>query len=1118
MKKTKFVKRIFLIFMATTVLTSMLMGDLRQATSSTLDKTNTLEFVLYDANQIRAWFGNNGHFVSHIPTGNSGLEWPSGSGNTAVFASGLWIIGTVDGELRSAVAEYSSEFQPGSIDYDPSTGVVGVPNNPVNPHFQVSSINKTDSSDPNNPNYNREYDTWPASDGAPAHDGEYFTDDNNDGFYNIDEDYEDFNGDGQYNGPDGELVTGEDPPQIMGDQMHWYVMNDADSNRHSHLWNTQPLNIEVQTTTFGYDRADPLGNIMFMKWLVINKSGASIEDTYIAIWSDGDLGDASDDYVGCDTSLSVGYYYNGVPIDQMYGITPPALGFDFLQGPIVPSPGNTALVSGKVIEDYRNLPMTSFIRILKSSPTFSDPENAGEAYNYMMGLHPNGDPIFDLDGFVTTFTTTGNPNSGIGWTEFDDHNVGGPGDRRMIMSSGPFTMETWTDSNDDGLPQVGEPGVQEIVAAIVIAASTNNLDAIDAMKYYDQFAQNAYDSQFSFPGPVDPKVLASELDEQIILSWYENSETVEGFEEYGYNFQGYNVYQGESPNGPWTRIATYDIIDNITTIIDRELNIDIGLTLEVAVQFGTDSGISRMIDIRIDAIDGHIDLRNGRQYYYAVTNYVYNAEGTPKTAESAKSAIVVRPHMSGVGEEVIASSGDNVAVIQTGNGQAKISATIIDPVQVTGDSYKVGFNYDSTNSSGSWYFGRIDNDTVIAVDDTLFESSTLNNFTTDIIEGIKVSVKDISFDVPLFNAGWEQTSNAVENQLITKRFLAISPGGVDHLFWNENGDTASLDTMYGPDYYYDYFEIVDGVETYFDLFRAVSHEVYVSQFAGDVPGATNDLISSLRGIGGGITDPELIQSDLQIRFTEEGSNASIWSLSRDYQPADTLTHVPYEIWDIERNVRLGVGIADNNNSGSNSGMIIDGEETLLTLDNDWVVTMHEDYYENENTIYPLYNNDASGWMFTFSSASKYSIGDTVNLYFLNPVKPGIDEYIFTPEVLKTTTNQAELDKQIDLINVFPNPYYGTYNEEVMSLNHYVMFSHLPAREDIKCIIRIYSVGGHLVNKIEHHNSAFSGSTFDQWDLKNSAGKTIARGMYIIHIEVENMGNKILKLAVFPLEE
>src|SRR5881628_4077793 len=67
-----------------------------------------------DANAIRMFVTNTGSFAWDKTTGNAGLEFPRGSGNTAVFASGLWLGGLVGGELRVALSEYSDEFGPGS--------------------------------------------------------------------------------------------------------------------------------------------------------------------------------------------------------------------------------------------------------------------------------------------------------------------------------------------------------------------------------------------------------------------------------------------------------------------------------------------------------------------------------------------------------------------------------------------------------------------------------------------------------------------------------------------------------------------------------------------------------------------------------------------------------------------------------------------------------------------------------------------------------------------------------------------------------------------------------------------------------------------------------------------
>ena len=60
----------------------------------------------------------------------------------------------------------------------------------------------------------------------------------------------------------------------------------------------------------------------------------------------------------------------------------------------------------------------------------------------------------------------------------------------------------------------------------------------------------------------------------------EESEDVESYQCADYNFEGYNIYQGESPNGPWHRVATYDLVNGIKTILDFELDNVTGEILE----------------------------------------------------------------------------------------------------------------------------------------------------------------------------------------------------------------------------------------------------------------------------------------------------------------------------------------------------------------------------------------------------------------------------------------------------------------------------------------------------------------------------------------------------------
>ena len=116
-------------------------------------------------------------------------------------------------------------------------------------------------------------------------------------------------------------------------------------------------------------------------------------------------------------------------------------------------------------------------------------------------------------------------------------------------------------------------------------------------------AMSAYDKDFSLPSaPTSPVVQGMEMDGMIGLDWgfdetaVENTETLtsENFE-----FEGYVVYQLPSASSPLSeavKVATYDRINLITTILDPAIDPNTGLVLEAAKQTGGDFGIQRSFE------------------------------------------------------------------------------------------------------------------------------------------------------------------------------------------------------------------------------------------------------------------------------------------------------------------------------------------------------------------------------------------------------------------------------------------------------------------------------------------------------------------------------------------
>lgn len=120
-----------------------------------------------------------------------------------------------------------------------------------------------------------------------------------------------------------------------------------------------------------------------------------------------------------------------------------------------------------------------------------------------------------------------------------------------------------------------------------------------------------------------------------------------------------------------------------------------------------------------------------------------------------------------------------------------------------------------------------------------------------------------------------------------------------------------------------------------------------------------------------------------------------------------------------------------------------------------------------------------------------------------PVNANNPMYTFSTNDLKTTVNSNDAAvSALDLINVVPNPYYAYSGYEKNQLDNRIKFTNLPD----KCTIRIYTISGTLVRTFTKDSQI----TSLDWDLKNQANIPVASGLYIIHVEVPGVGEKILK--------
>lgn len=426
-----------------------------------------------DISNIRARIPNQGGlFFRQNP---SVFEAPKNSGKNGIFAAGLWISGEVNGDLRMAATTYNGfEYWPGILDEE------GNPPEDCAPFDRIYDVSVHDF---------LVYDSlgivtddlrdWPWMYGAPVIDGDGITDN-----YNLE---------------------GGDRPDLLGDQSLFWMMQDR-SSEHTYT-DTDPIGIEIRAMAGARYSEDPaLANTTFYKYTFRYRGDQPLEDAYIGLFVDPDLGYHSDDYVGADTTLGMGYVYNADNDDEGdygYGEAPPAIGIDVLQGPLVDQDGLDNDKDGQIDEANERLSMEVFV----FDSDIEDGRGGPVSRNYMRGLlysgFNNGIGIPVLEGCVpfegcipgasmdtTTIMAPGDPVTRQFWSQTNnwEDQPAIPGDRKMLISSGPFTMQ---------------PGdEQEVVFGIVYARGTDHLDSINELRTADIAVQQAWDA-----GNVRPSIL-----------------------------------------------------------------------------------------------------------------------------------------------------------------------------------------------------------------------------------------------------------------------------------------------------------------------------------------------------------------------------------------------------------------------------------------------------------------------------------------------------------------------------------------------------------------------------------------------------------------------------------
>jgi hypothetical protein len=1082
-------------------------------------------YVILSGNNATAWARSDGFFPAIVANSWNG-EFPKGSGVGNIYQEGIVFGGFVnDGlyanTLRVTGDTYFLGMQPGAMNSD---GTVN-PNDPGDAGSRAFVVRgdmpPTIESDPAAwpdltqdaaaynmipqasvtdgmksqvaASYFTDWKEWPAAKGAP-----WYIDTVKQVRYDAAFDH----------------TNPHDIPGIPGaTQTMWFVCNDENAGQTGQFAGSPPIGMEEQMTMWSYASSTPLNNIIFKQIKLIYKgnpgspANSSIDSMYVVQWSDPDDGDSGDDYSGSDSTLNLNYVYNSKTVDAKYaavGLPCPAVGYVFLQGvsKYTGDAADSAIVDFRTQHGYKYFhqnnglptPLTSAV-YFAAGTAISDPDNAAYSgtqqwYNLMRGdlprpQYPAGTPFYTASGYasahgiVTNYALSGDPTTGQGWIDGLDVSAG---DRRLVTTHGPFTMN--------------KGDTAEVVVALVDGIGADNIGSVKVLKYNVTYAQFAFNNNFILPAPPpSPKPSVSALDGKVVLNWSADINSVNAIESSdnnGFTFEGYNVYQLPSPSATidqGVRIATYDVVDNVTVIVAPTLDATTGVIVTKPVEFGSDNGISRSIVLTTDYLKQR-PLVDGTVYYFAVTSYSYNPnwnnplsvfQAPFPSLESAPVPLTVQPAATKPGLRFGAGGGDSLAVGHTNSAggalsDGSVTAVVLQPDVLTGDNYKVTFD-----GSGGWTVTDVTTNTVKLTGTN--QTGDANYLTVDgvqvIVAGPPPGMKD-----------WSWTPSAT-------RFWTWVNGD-----WGAEGFGGAIGNGYD--------QWFSGSTVTYPMLRNV-----------DIQFATTDA-------NGNILDPNDPDASYAYRYMRSATAAAaqpsfapfIINATAGYAFQDYNKSMPMAAYNMETTppTRLMVGYLENNQVNG----LVDGKywppyyNDPTYGDNigssgprEWFYIFDVPYSTTPDPSLEtdiLNNTVPLMWFGTITrrNTNAWTSGNTMHI-LANHINTADDVFTFTAPAptFSTATAQADVNK----INVYPNPYYGVNANETNRLAKYVRFTHLPAG----ATIRIFTLAGVLVRTLPTTDGT---STFTDWNLRNDNSLPVASGIYIAYIDMPSLGKtKTLKIAI-----
>jgi len=693
-------------------------------------------------------------------------------------------------------------------------------------------------------------------------------------------------------------------------------------------------------------------------------------------------------------------------------------------------------------------------------------------------------------------------------------------DNVFIYGSGPFSLE---------------PGESKRFSIALLMGVD-----FDDLLSNAEISQQVFESDYRFAqAPRKPRLVAVPGDGKVTLYW--DTEAEKSYDPFvaranpddpskGFDFEGYKIYRSQDFSFNDTKTITdskgipflseplkmvnglpaqFDLINEFEGLSEIEY-----AGRGVRFDLGRNTGL---VHVFVDSNN----VKNGVTYFYAVTSYDHgdiNAKLPPSESQrTIQRDAVTRLFTFDVNTAMVIPGGppqgfvppklensfDNLAVQETGNATGKVWVEFLDPFQVKDNKkYQIVFEpvqLDSqTTVTGYSVVDLEQRTTTFIARDTIF---------VDITRGIHI-VK-----------GSETVRDASGAVVDTSMYVMDYSGGrIKGALGGSlpNGETFTItyliepvaeSTALGGE---DSNPVFDGIKVF-----AQNEEVALDPLSteGGRSGfktiATNtNFRDKFTWIGLATTGSFApYPSDFEFRFTDYDTTAD----GKLINPADSA---------IITNVKTNFKIIDTE-TGQRVDFFIPEISKLRNGRWDWqepIILIRPNWTQITQTTYEVHFSPPVDTLISRKTGQKDSIvvedpiypgeGDVFLLFSRKPFDPG-DKYSFVTRA--ASFNPEEAKNGLSDVIVVPNPYIAYSPAEIAGIrtgvrdDRKIEFRNLPP----KCTIRIYTITGELIAKIEKDDTR----NFATWNMLTFEAQEIAYGVYIYHIDAPGVGTKIGRFAV-----